>query len=212
MKRSFLLVCLTVWGGGGCASGTNANDGGGNDGGALTWYTTCGDPVCRTDDGGHRPMAEIPPCSAEKVGQPCSTSGQVCDPQSTCNERLVCSDHDPKVQPGGCPISRLQAKTEVRYLDAADRRRLSQELDRLRLARYRYRDDRSGRPRLGFIIDDSPMSTAVDPARDQIDLYAYTSMVVAALQDQRALLAAQEMEIARLRRELALFASRKRSR
>jgi hypothetical protein len=187
---------------GGCGSGGSgdgaANDGA-RDGGALSWYATCGDPVCRTDDGGHRPMPGVPACTTEAAGAPCAASGLQCDPQSPCNERLVCTDRDPKVQPGGCPISRLAAKVDLRYLDAAERRRVADELAAVRLARYRYREDAGGRTRLGFVIDDMPSGLAVDAERDRIDLYAYTSMVVAALQEQRAALAAQEREIQRLR-------------
>jgi len=57
------------------------------------------------------------------------------------------------VQRGGCPISRREAKDHIRYLDDGDLKRLHDEVMRLRLARFRYRQNTS-RTQLGFIIDD----------------------------------------------------------
>jgi hypothetical protein len=52
------------------------------------------------------------------------------------------------------------------------------------------------------MIDDSPLGTAVDGARDQIDLYSYLSMTVGALQAGMARAEEQGREIAHLRRRL----------
>ena len=48
---------------------------------------------------------------------------------------------------------------------------------------------------LGFLIDGHESLICVDPARDQVDLYGYASMAVAALQ-------AQNMEIEKLHEEV----------
>jgi hypothetical protein len=92
-------------------------------------------------------------------------------------------------------------KTDVRYLDAADLALLEAQTRSLRLARYRYKDA-PARERLGFLIDDAPRAPAVDEPRDMIDLYAYTSMVVATIQRQAERLDRQEREIIRLRSTL----------
>jgi hypothetical protein len=120
---------------------------------------------------------------------------------------LLCSDKDPKVQTGGCPVSRRAAKRDIVYLDDAAIDNLAAKLRALRLATYRYKDNPS-RERLGFVIDDGAGKLAVDEARDQIDLYAYMSWAVGALQSQMKRLDAQEREIASLRHELGSSARR----
>ena len=160
------------------------------------WFYTCGDPVC----GGHRDRG-VPPCSGgETPGAACSPEGARCDPQDDCDRLLVCATTDP-VQRGGCPISRRDAKDHIRYLDDGDLKRLHDEVMRLRLATFRYRQNAS-RTQLGFIIDDAEPSPSIDPARDMVDLYAYTSMAVAALQTQAHEIQALRNEVRSLRREL----------
>ncbi|HNN98320.1 MAG TPA: hypothetical protein PKI03_38915 [Pseudomonadota bacterium] len=168
--------------------------GGGSDAGSgtLAWYTTCGDPVCR----GYTPPAGVPRCTTEKAGAACSTDGQKCDPMSDCNALLLCTKSDPKTAPGGCPISRKSAKEGISYVDDATRQRLAQEIESTRLATYRYKT--GGPLRLGFLIDDQPLSMSVDPARDMIDLYGYTSMAVAAIQQQSKRIAALEAQLSAL--------------
>lgn len=172
-------------------------------GAALRWYETCGDPVCFVGDGGAGSSdGGIAACTTEKAANPCSISGATCDPGSGCNVRLLCSDKDPRVQPGGCPISRRAAKRDISYLDDAALNDLAARLRDLRLARYRYKDA-PRTERLGFVIDDGAGAIAVDEARDQIDLYSYLSWVVAALQVEAKRADALERELLQLRRELA---------
>jgi hypothetical protein len=114
------------------------------------------------------------------------------------------------VQPGGCPISRRAAKRDVAYLDDQAKVRLAEEVKRIRLAWYRY-NEAPAEQHLGFMIDDAPDSPAVDSRRDQIDLYGYLSMVVAALQQESARADAQEREIFDLRQRIDALTSRKRS-
>jgi hypothetical protein len=189
---------------GGCSSDGNGNADGG--GGALRWYQTCGDPVCSPYDAG-APGGSVA-CTTEKVGGACTAGAAMCDPGVGCGVLLRCTDKDPRLQPGGCPISRRSYKRDVRYLDGTDLAALESQVRALRLARYRYKDA-PGRERLGFMIDDVPGSPAVDEPRDMIDLYAYTSMVVATVQRQAARLDAQEREIARLRARLNRAAPRR---
>lgn len=182
-----LALCIGV-------AACGGDPGGGSDAGSgtLAWYTTCGDPVCR----GYTPPAGVPRCTTEAAGAACSTDGQRCDPMSDCNALLLCTKSDPKTSPGGCPISRKSAKEQISYVDDATRQRLAQEIESTRLATYRYKT--GGPLRLGFLIDDQPLSMSVDPARDMIDLYGYTSMAVAAIQQQSKRIAALEAQLSAL--------------
>ena len=162
-----------------------------------SWFYTCGDPVC----GGHRDHPDVPMCGGgETPGASCAPEGVSCDPGDLCNRLLVCAPSDP-THGGLCPISRRRAKEHIRYLGEQDVKRLHDELMRFRLATFRYRGNAS-RTQLGFIIDDMEPSLSVDPVRDMVDLYAYTSMAVAALQTQAREIEALRNEVETLRRGL----------
>lgn len=162
--------------------------------GSLRLFMTCGDPVCS----GHTPRADVALCSTEQVGEVCRIEGARCDPEDDCNSLVVCASSDPREAPGGCPISRLSYKQDVHYLAPEELARYQAELLELELATWRYKHD-PAKLRLGFILDDHETSVAADPARDQVDLYGYTSLAVAALQAQARQIAALERELATLR-------------
>ena len=168
---------------------------------SYTYYTTCGDPVC----GGHRDNG-VPACTTEKEGDKCATLDKRCDPGNGCNSLVTCASKDPKQQPGGCPISRRRYKTDVAYVSQPELVRYHEQMRRVRLATYAYRDapkDQGGaRRRLGFLIEVQEQSMSVDPERDMVDLYGYTSMAVAALQVQGQKIEALEKELGRLRAQL----------
>ncbi len=195
----------------GCGSSSpSTTDGSGGAGGSagLRWFTTCGEPICQANGDGGPPDSGVSACNgAQQTGGSCDVKGTSCDPGQGCGVLLLCSDKDPKVQTGGCPISRRAAKRDIAYLDDAALDKLARELRALRLATYRYRDNPT-RERLGFVIDDGAGKLAVDEARDQIDLYAYMSWAVGALQSQMKRLDAQEREIASLKRQLGTAAHR----
>ena len=168
--------------------------------GTLSWYLTCGDPVCQapTSDAG---LANADGGACAPVGSSCSTAGDTCgtrDPGVDCGATLVCAAHDPKAGVGGCPISSREFKDGIEYVDSDGLEQLHDQTLRIRLATYNYKPAYADpKPRrLGFIIEDNPASPAVDPAHDSIELYGYLSMVVATMQ-------VQEKEIASLKRELA---------
>jgi len=103
-----------------------------------------------------------------------------------------------------CPISRRAYKENIRYLGAADLRRLHDELMKFPLATYHYKGPQvCSQTHLGFVIDDIEPSEAVDAGREMVDLYGYTSMAVAALQTQARDIEALKREVADLRRQLA---------
>jgi hypothetical protein len=175
-----------------------------NKGGSCTptrWYTTCGMPVCGTSP---KPDPNVPACTTQKDGDACTTGAPACDLLNDCGQHLVCADKDPKTNPGGCPISRRAKKTDIRYLNADDVKKLQGELLKTKLATYKYKDAGPQAPQqLGFIIDDQPDSPAVDARRDMVDLYGYLSMSVAAIQVQQKQLAEQARRIEQLEKKLS---------
>lgn len=183
------------------SSGASSSSSGGM---ALTWYFTCGDPVCQAPyppvDGGILTDDAGAPCP--DIGTPCSVAGERCgtrNPQLNCGATEVCDAHDPTRNPGGCPISSRKFKDGIRYVDSSGLEQLHDETLALRLATYRYKPEAAdpNPQHLGFIIEDTPLaSPAVDRSREHVDLYGYMSMLVATMQ-------VQEEEIAELRRELA---------
>jgi len=168
---------------------------------ASQWYLTCGDPACQGYTG---PFPGVPLCSeaGTSAGDPCAADelGAECDPEDSCNARLVCATEDPTQQTGGCPISRVEHKQKVAYLSEAEREATRQQLLALRLARWEYRGDLDdGAVHMGFLIDDAPTSPAVRPDGEHVDLYGYTSMAVAAIQQQQAELDELRAELKALR-------------
>jgi hypothetical protein len=173
--------------------------------------TTCAatDPVCSSD----RPATWS--CSRPGMGCPVQPPalGSACT-NASLRCTYGCGKDAVRVCTGGkwagefspCPVSRRAAKQEITYLDAAEVGRVSQALLDVKLATYEYKDPAlAGRRRLGFIIDDAPGLPAIDPAHDMVDLYSYTSMLVATVQRQA-------QQIASLERKLNALEGRRRPR
>ena len=179
---------------GSSSGGTTATGStGATTGAATVWWSTCGDPAC----GGHTDMG-LPTCEAMlQEGAPCDTPGAQCDPINDCNAIFVCAAEDPK--PDECPISRASMKREIDYVDREELARLHDELRQIRLATYRYRGDGPAPTKLGMILEDGPDGPWIDEARGRADLYAYTSLAVAALQVQAEQIAALQREVEALR-------------
>jgi hypothetical protein len=162
---------------------------------ALQWYATCGDPVCGPD--GHR-ETDLPPCDGIALGDSCDDAARSCDPVDPCNVHWVCAASDPRQTEFGCPISRQAFKQQIDYLDDTERAVVAQDILGVRIATWQYRAAPE-RTHLGFILEDEPGSPAVHDARDQVDLYAYSTMILAAVQQQQAQIAALQAEVERLR-------------
>ncbi|NUN12518.1 MAG: hypothetical protein HUU55_02645 [Myxococcales bacterium] len=151
------------------------------------WWVSCGTPVC----GGYTPKPGIPACKGQNPGEACFTPGGQCDlVGNTCNQTLICTNYDPTLD--GCPKSQVESKTAIRIIDNADKTRVYETLQSLPLASYTYKDDPNQTMRLGFLIGHGGPQDAVLPSGERVDLYAYTSMAIAALQ-------AQAQEIDRLK-------------
>lgn len=183
LRLSLIMLAALGLGMGSCESETQ-------------YYTTCGDPVCS----GHSEQEGIPLCTDEMEGESCSEEGAICDPMNDCNALLVCAERDPKTQDGGCPISTRSVKEEIHYLQGPDLEKLHAQVLDLPLATYRYKTgDQTGQTRLGFIIEDQPQSLAVDQPQNMVDVYAYASMAMAALQVQAAEIEKLKAEIKNLK-------------
>lgn len=129
----------------------------------------------------------------------------VAEPEhGTCKWKLTrTSTTDPAVPTQcGVALSRRAAKTDVAYLSDGEVQRLHDDLLRYRLATYRYRQPEIGPgTRLGFMIDDVAPSPSIAADGNHVDLYAYTTMAVAAVQTQAR-------EIERLKEAVATLTAR----
>ena len=161
----------------------------------AVWYLGCGDPVCADYTG---PFDGIGLCEDDGIvaGDACDVVGDTCDPVDSCNALLQCATSDPTQQTGGCPVSLAKHKQDIQYLDGQARQTAAQEVRAMKLASWRYTgslDD--GKTHLGFIIDDAPGSAAVAADGKHVDLYGYTSLAIATIQEQQAQIDALEVRL-----------------
>jgi len=165
----------------------------------LSWFATCGAAVCGPGTDG--PTGQ-PLCTTQQAGERCEQAEKddLCDPSIGCGVNLVCASSDPTMGPGGCPISRARYKQDIHYLNAEERHAVAADLLATPLARFRYKHDQSGGEQLGFVIDDVEPSPSVQG--DHVSLYGYTSMAVAALQEQAERTQALERELSQLKLHL----------
>jgi hypothetical protein len=99
-------------------------------------------------------------------------------------------------------MSTRKVKSDIHYLDDDERARLAGDARDIRLATWRYTgrfDD--GRSHVGYILEDAPASSASDMKREEVDVYAYTSMTLALAQQQ-------QREISELKKEMKELRSR----
>jgi hypothetical protein len=177
----------------------------------LTWYTTCGAPVCMVPEGGLVDAGEgCPPIgsSCTKLGETCGTPSQ-----ENCDTNLICDNHDPKGAGGeGCPISTRSFKDDIAYLGENDLQALHDDALSVKLATYNYKPAVADptQPHLGFIIEDQPESFAVDRLHHRVDLYGYVSMAIAGMQIQEREIAALRAELDSTKREAALCRATRR--
>ncbi len=161
---------------------------------------TCAGPlkwVCDT------PNAD-PACPAGKPakGASCAQNGQVCRYECGSEGGRTCQAGAWVASEGGpCPISTRRAKRDISYLTPAELATLAHAAESIPLATWEYIDPTLGPGRrLGFIIEDQPPgSPAVEPGRQMVNEYGYTSMLLAALQAQRRELDELRQEVAALK-------------
>ena len=101
----------------------------------------------------------------------------------------------------GNSVSSRRFKEDITYVSSTELEDLRNALVGVRLATFRYKRG-DGTRHLGFILEDSPNIPASDPAHAKVDLYAYASMAVAALQVQARQLEQLEGEVDALSNEV----------
>jgi hypothetical protein len=178
-----------------CVSDKDSNEG------ATTWWEDpCGrrDPVDRECPKGVKTIevGTDPTCADAGIepGESCDDAGATC-----IQLRPIACEDDPKTIIGSdavltcgteppddlCPQSSRTLKRDIAYLDDAARARLAEQTLALDLATYTYTNPRDGvGPQLGFILEDAP--DAVFSGTERVNLYAFTSAVLATVQEQQA--------------------------
>lgn len=163
--------------------------------GLVCHCTNCIDGPVIQCEGDPTWMCDVPhadpacPAAKPRLGAACGTAAQSCVYSCGFEGARVCRDGAWQPADGGaCPISTAQVKRDIRYLSADELTEISNALQAIPLARYHYTDPSIGRgEKLGFIIEDLPTATpAVDQQRLMVDLYGYTSMLVADAQAREA--------------------------
>ena len=177
----------------------------------------CGrrDPVgraCSDTDGATIEVGTDPTCADQGLtaGAACDEEGATCvalRPQACENtpETVINSDQIMTCSKAPmddlCPESSRRLKQDIAYLDAGTRKKLAAQALDLKLATYTYLDPtkNGGGQQLGYILDDAP--GAAFSGDERVNLYAYTSAVLAAVQEQ-------QVEIAELRAKIAELEAR----
>lgn len=141
-------------------------------GGSATWQCD------------RQPPATGCPAASPRFGDVCSQEGVNCEygcnspngAVSCRNGVWQCGRFD------NCPMSSRTIKRDITYVSVPEADALAAQVRATRLATYEYTiPAMAGRRRLGFILEDQPASFASDPERSQVDLYGYTSLLVAAV-------------------------------
>lgn len=151
------------------------------------------------------PSAE-PGCPAVQpnLGAACVMDGQRCgyDCEATgVNGGRLCRGGVWEASPNNCPISTRAAKRDIRYLSPAESAEVARVALGTRLATYEYTDPALRGPRrLGFIYEDPTTHPyARNPDISGVDLYGYTSMLLATVQQQQRQIEALQRDVASLR-------------
>lgn len=127
------------------------------------------------------------PSTPPNLGTACDMDGVECGYLQECDQPTkVCSGGVWSAgQILGCPRSTRRAKQDIHYLSAQEVEATAAQTLRLRLATYEYKAAPKTGRHLGFIIEDSPNNPAVDRDGNLVDLYGYTSMLLATTQAQQ---------------------------
>jgi hypothetical protein len=94
--------------------------------------------------------------------------------------------------------SSIEVKKDIQYLSPTDQARIAHDALSLKLATFKYTNG-GERERLGFMLEDAPKVAAADMIAKQVDLYAYTSMVLALVQQQQTEIDALRTEVEKLK-------------
>lgn len=101
----------------------------------------------------------------------------------------------------GSRKSSAEYKYDIRYLSAEERAEVASQLYSLPLAEWSYNDaiENDDRRHLGIITQDVGPGPVVTSDGKQVDLYGYTSIAIAAIQEQQRTIEVMQQEITSLR-------------
>jgi len=101
------------------------------------------------------------------------------------------------------PVSRRAFKTDIEYVSDEEQKELARETLQTSLAEYRYKTEpESSKRHLGFIIDDMPAgSPAVDGDGTHVDLYGYSTMLLATVKEQQKQIDALQKQVDELKKK-----------
>jgi len=144
------------------------------------------------------------PAVQPNLGATCAPEGQRCTYDCEAYGVLggrVCQGGVWVSTQNNCPISSRLAKRQIEYLTDEQATELSRDVLRTRLATYEYTDPAlAGRRHLGFIYEDqSTHPYARNPEISGVDLYGYTSLLLATVQTQQRQIEALQREVRALR-------------
>lgn len=153
------------------------------------------------------------PAVQPNLGAVCAMDGQRCgyDCEATgTNGGRLCRGGVWEAAENNCPISSRAAKRDIRYLSAAESAEVARAALGTRLATYEYTDPALRGPRrLGFLYEDPTTHPyARNPDISGVDLYGYTSMLLATVQQQQRQIEALQRDVASLRAGAARRARR----
>lgn len=180
-------------------------------GGLLCECTNCrafpvggcgGSPTWQCD---RQPPAVGCPAASPRFGDVCSQEGLNCEYGcNSPNGAVTCrSGVWQRGSFDNCPMSTRALKRDIEYVSATEADALAAQVRATRLATYEYTiPSMAGRRRLGFILENQPASFAADPERSQVDLYGYTSLLVAAVQSQARQIETLQRQVEDLQRQL----------
>jgi hypothetical protein len=110
--------------------------------------------------------------------------------------------------PGRLPDSEARVQGRDPLPDGRGPQARPRRAARVPLATWEYRAPLAdGKRHFGFVIDDVGSSPSVEPNGSVVDLYGYTSMAVAAFQEQAAQIDELKREVAQLRKDLEASAA-----
>jgi hypothetical protein len=169
--------------------GSPGNDSGCPDGGCAQFTGDCTNSKCGTNE-----VCVMKTAGVQNTHQcyPLPTCGP-CQGKATCEcvGACACGTNQCTATTAGItctgPVSRREFKTDIDYVSDEEQRELARETLQTNLAEYRYKTEpESSKRHLGFIIDDMPAgSPAVDGDGTHVDLYGYTTMLVATVKEQQ---------------------------
>jgi hypothetical protein len=175
--------------------------------GDVSCDCSCG-PLCGPSGNGYWACTKVTagcPTTPANAGNTCTSNGLTCRYQCGPEGARSCTAGLWTTADGGpCPVSTRRVKHDITYLGDGEVDRIAAETTSMKLATWRYDgplDD--GRTHMGIVIEDQRQgSYSVDPRSSSVDLYGYSSMMLATVQSQQRRLDQQQKQLDALRAEM----------